>query len=69
MLDAACEQLQEELVLAANAPGGMPEYRRSLVSSFFFKFFCGVLQGAGLLVPEWSSVAQPFQRWVWSTSD
>ena len=35
----ALELLKEELHIAADAPGGMVEFRRSLIASFFFKFF------------------------------
>eukprot|EP00899_Mesostigma_viride_P019651 jgi/Mesvir1/27688/Mv07407-RA.1 len=35
----AVAQLAREIVIADNAPGGMVEFRRSLVGSFFFKFF------------------------------
>jgi xanthine dehydrogenase/oxidase len=38
-LDQALSYLQKEIVIASNAPGGMVEFRRSLISSFFFKFF------------------------------
>lgn len=36
---AGLESLKEELYIAPNAPGGMIEFRRSLIASFFFKFF------------------------------
>ena len=38
-LVAGLESLKEEIYIAPNAPGGMVEFRRSLVASFFFKFF------------------------------
>ncbi|KAH7315284.1 hypothetical protein KP509_21G042700 [Ceratopteris richardii] len=38
-LQGACAMLREDIVIAENAPGGMTEFRSSLVSSFFFKFF------------------------------
>lgn len=41
-LDKALEFLSKDLPLADNAPGGMIEYRKSLVTSFFFKFFLSV---------------------------
>ena len=34
--------LLNEFTLAPDVPGGMPEYRRSLVISFFFKFYWSV---------------------------
>jgi xanthine dehydrogenase/oxidase len=39
ILDKALALLEEEIYMAGNAPGGMVEFRRSLISSFFFKFF------------------------------
>ena len=41
-LQEATSLLSDELQLPANAPGGMPEYRKSLVTSFFFKFYLTV---------------------------
>ena len=41
-LQEATHLLSEELQLPADAPGGMPEYRMSLVTSFFFKFYLTV---------------------------
>ncbi|CAI5470258.1 unnamed protein product [Closterium sp. Yama58-4] len=38
-LQVALQVLQEEICIPENAPGGMPEFRGSLVLSFFFKFF------------------------------
>lgn len=38
-LDEALSLLQAEISMVPNAPGGMVEFRRSLISSFFFKFF------------------------------
>jgi len=34
--------LAEDLPLAPGTPGGQVEYRRSLASSFFFKFYLNV---------------------------
>jgi xanthine dehydrogenase/oxidase len=39
VLPHAYEKLAEDLPLAPGAPGGMIEYRRSLTTSFFFKFY------------------------------
>ncbi len=39
MLQEAMKLLLEEFPLPSDVPGGMPEYRRSLTSSFFFKFY------------------------------
>ena len=38
-LRRALETLPEDLPMAADVPGGAPEYRSALASSFFFKFF------------------------------
>lgn len=43
VLQQAYEKLAEDLPLAAGAPGGMIEYRRSLTTSFFFKFYLQTL--------------------------
>ena len=63
-LQEACQLLLSDLPLASNAPGGMPEYRCSLVTSFFFKFYLTVLsQLEGEGIPnEVISVTQPFKR-------
>ena len=41
-LQEATRLLSEELQLSRDTPGGMPEYRKSLVTSFFFKFYLTV---------------------------
>ena len=53
-LQEAIHLLSEELQLSTDAPGGMPEYRKSLVTSFFFKFYLTV---SHLLSPH--SLPQP----------
>ena len=42
IVQEACQLLAEDLPLAPGAPGGQVEYRRSLASSFFFKFYLNV---------------------------
>nr|AOE43257.1 xanthine dehydrogenase [Acytostelium leptosomum] len=42
ILDRIYQTLEKDLPLAQGAPGGMIEYRRSLTTSFFFKFFITV---------------------------
>lgn len=37
-----CRLLADEMLLPAGAPGGMVEYRRTLTTSFFFKFYLTV---------------------------
>uniref|UniRef100_A0A673T1X2 aldehyde oxidase n=1 Tax=Suricata suricatta TaxID=37032 RepID=A0A673T1X2_SURSU len=44
MLEEACRLLLEEVSLPGWAPGGRVEFRRTLVVSFFFKFYLEVLQ-------------------------
>ena len=39
LLEQAVQLLLDEFPLASDVPGGMPEYRRSLAVSFFFKFY------------------------------
>ncbi len=39
MLQEAIKHLLDEFPLPSDVPGGMPEYRRSLTISFFFKFY------------------------------
>ena len=61
--EATC-LLSEELQLPADVPGGMPEYRKSLVTSFFFKFFLTVshLLSPHSLPPQLQSATQPYTR-------
>ena len=42
VLTGALQALMEDVTLDDSSPGGMPEFRRSLVASFFFKFFAHV---------------------------
>lgn len=44
MLDDACPLLAEDLPLEPSAPGSMIEFRRTLTTSFFFKFYLNVTQ-------------------------
>ncbi|PJF16593.1 hypothetical protein PSACC_03626 [Paramicrosporidium saccamoebae] len=44
--------LQAELALAADAVGGMTDYRNALVSSFFFKFYLHVASEIGMQLAE-----------------
>ncbi|XP_068824571.1 aldehyde oxidase 2 [Capricornis sumatraensis] len=44
MLDEACRRLLDEVSLPGWAPGGRVEFKRTLVVSFFFKFYLQVLQ-------------------------
>ena len=47
IVQEACQLLAGDLPLAPGAPGGQVEYRRSLASSFFFKFYLNVSQQLG----------------------
>ncbi|KAL4576904.1 hypothetical protein LXL04_013005 [Taraxacum kok-saghyz] len=42
MVENAKEILKQEVVISEDAPGGMVEFRKSLILSFFFKFFLWV---------------------------
>ncbi len=63
-LNNACQLLLEDLPLSSDVPGGMPEYRRSLVTSFFFKFYLSVLSrlGGKPLPNELVSATKPYER-------
>ncbi|XP_043433369.1 aldehyde oxidase 2 [Prionailurus bengalensis] len=50
MLEEACRLLLEEVSLPGWAPGGRVEFKRTLVVSFFFKFYLEVLQELKKLV-------------------
>ena len=43
LVPEVCRLLADDLPLAPGAPGGMVEYRRTLTTSFFFKFYLTVL--------------------------
>lgn len=45
MLDEACRLILGEILVSPSAPGGKVEYRRTLLVSFFFRFYLEVLQG------------------------
>ncbi|KAL8055486.1 hypothetical protein ABFS82_04G058300 [Erythranthe guttata] len=51
VLEGALGVLEKEVVMKEDAPGGMVEFRKSLISSFFFKFFlwvCDQMEGIEL---------------------
>ncbi|XP_019409453.1 PREDICTED: aldehyde oxidase-like [Crocodylus porosus] len=52
MLEEACKLLLEEVSIPGSAPGGKVEYKRTLIVSFFFKFYLEVLQGLKLMYPH-----------------
>ncbi|XP_019624369.1 PREDICTED: xanthine dehydrogenase/oxidase-like [Branchiostoma belcheri] len=51
LLPEACSSLEDDLPLPPSVPGGMAEFRRTLTTSFFFKFFLSVQQRLNLKVP------------------
>ncbi|KAK6183872.1 hypothetical protein SNE40_006452 [Patella caerulea] len=44
LVSIACQYLEDDLPLKPDAPGGTVEYRRTLTTSFFFKFYLSVAQ-------------------------
>ncbi|XP_053162879.1 xanthine dehydrogenase/oxidase isoform X2 [Hemicordylus capensis] len=48
LLQEACRMLASEMDLPPSVPGGMVDFRRTLVLSFFFKFYLTVLQKRSL---------------------
>ncbi|XP_015274534.1 PREDICTED: aldehyde oxidase 2-like [Gekko japonicus] len=52
MLDEACRLILEEIQLSPSALGGKVEYRRTLLVSFFFRFYLEVLQGLKCMYPS-----------------
>lgn len=51
-MEATYQKLAAEFTLDAHAPGGMIDYRRTLVLSFLFKFFLHVQHKLGVTVPD-----------------
>ncbi len=63
VVDKALTTLPEDITLAFDAPGGMVEYRRTLTSTFFYKFYLTVLQRiGGAIDPRELSAIDRFQR-------
>jgi len=60
----ALKVLAEDLPLEAGAPGGMIEYRRTLCSAFFFKFFhfATAQVSPGAVPADEKSCAVPYER-------
>uniref|UniRef100_A0A8D0E4N7 FAD-binding PCMH-type domain-containing protein n=1 Tax=Salvator merianae TaxID=96440 RepID=A0A8D0E4N7_SALMN len=52
MLEEACRLILEEIILPPSAPGGKVEYRRTLLVSFFFRFYLEVRQGLKSMYPS-----------------
>jgi len=78
IVDLACEHLAADLPLAWDAPGGMVEFRRSLTTSFFFKFYLTVCKQFDVhsrnhlpslpstLPPRLSLTPSSTPLWIWS---
>nr|XP_029516105.1 aldehyde oxidase 1-like [Oncorhynchus nerka] len=71
LLADACRLLEEEVELSDSAHGGKVEYRKTLTTSFFFKFYMQVLQelrerdvNVCLLPLEYLSALKPFKNEV-----
>ncbi|CAF0786586.1 unnamed protein product [Adineta steineri] len=63
-IDKACELAVKEMPLNDMTPGGQPEYRRTLVQSFLFKFYvyvCSELNKESVDSKE-LSIAHPYHR-------
>ncbi|XP_035686516.1 xanthine dehydrogenase/oxidase-like [Branchiostoma floridae] len=60
LLPEACSCLEDDLPLSPSVPGGMVEFRRTLTTSFFFKFFLSVQQRLNLKVGGLSGSVVPF---------
>ncbi|XP_066492251.1 aldehyde oxidase 3-like [Tiliqua scincoides] len=52
MLEEACRLILGEIILSLSAIGGKVEYRRTLLVSFFFRFYLEVLQGLKNMYPS-----------------
>ncbi|KAG8124767.1 hypothetical protein E2320_020062, partial [Naja naja] len=51
MLNEACQLILEEVTLSPSAPGGKVEYRRTMLISFFFRFYLKVLHDLKNMFP------------------
>uniref|UniRef100_A0A674F2Z7 xanthine dehydrogenase n=1 Tax=Salmo trutta TaxID=8032 RepID=A0A674F2Z7_SALTR len=64
LLADACCLLEEEVELSDSAHGGKVEYRKTLTTSFFFKFYMQVLQELRERVHIQDSALKPFKNEV-----
>ncbi|CAF2034731.1 BnaA09g00610D [Brassica napus] len=69
LLQDALKVIQSDVLIDEDAPGGMVEFRKSLVLSFFFKFFLWVThhlrdvkQALETFPPSYTSAVQSFAR-------
>ncbi|XP_044524995.1 aldehyde oxidase 3-like [Gracilinanus agilis] len=61
LLDEACRQVLDEVTIPGSASGGMVEYRRTLMISFFFKFYLEVLQKLNIRDHRYPDIPKKFQ--------
>lgn len=64
MLDEACRRLLDEVSLPGWAPGGRVEFKRTLVVSFFFKFYLQVLQELKKLIKPFPVPVSALALWA-----
>ncbi|XP_078674888.1 xanthine dehydrogenase/oxidase-like [Branchiostoma floridae x Branchiostoma belcheri] len=64
LLPEACSSLEDDLQLPPSVPGGMAEFRRTLTTSFFFKFFLSVQQRLNIkdVPPPYRSACSLYHR-------
>ncbi|XP_078590817.1 xanthine dehydrogenase/oxidase-like isoform X1 [Branchiostoma floridae x Branchiostoma japonicum] len=64
LLPEACSCLEDDLPLPPSVPGGMVEFRRTLTTSFFFKFYLTVQQRLNLkdVPPPYRSACSLYHR-------
>ncbi|XP_019642816.1 PREDICTED: xanthine dehydrogenase/oxidase-like [Branchiostoma belcheri] len=64
LLPEACSSLEDDLPLPPSVPGGMAEFRRTLTTSFFFKFFLSVQQRLNIkdVPPPYRSACSLYHR-------
>ncbi|XP_066271857.1 xanthine dehydrogenase/oxidase-like [Branchiostoma lanceolatum] len=64
LLPEACACLEDDLPLPPSVPGGMVEFRRTLTTSLFFKFFLSVQQRLNLkdVPPPYRSACSLYHR-------
>ncbi|XP_051841866.1 aldehyde oxidase 3-like isoform X2 [Antechinus flavipes] len=61
ILDEACRLILDEVIIPSSSFGGMVEYKRTLLISFFFKFYLEVVQELNIRNPGYPDVPNKFQ--------
>uniref|UniRef100_G3WW71 aldehyde oxidase n=1 Tax=Sarcophilus harrisii TaxID=9305 RepID=G3WW71_SARHA len=61
ILDEACRLILDEVTIPSSSSGGMVEYKRTLMISFFFKFYLEVVQELNIRNPGYPDVPNKFQ--------